>query len=352
MDINEKQELDQLNDEEIDTVGEILNISMGSAATSLSTLLEKQVDITTPNVKVIKTKDFECKNLEPGIGIEIKYIEGLHGSNIMIMKKSDIRIIVNLLIGESYEDDNDDLSEMHLSAVGEIMNQMMGASCTALAQFLGKNINISTPTQFDPKNIKEKIKVYDDDENIVIVSFNFKVEGLINSDFITIFPVPFTKELVTNAINMGNTSDKKPTSLKAEVNREKVERSDAEKVNNKISDDTNSVRENNNKKTSVQPLTFKSFDKESSSEDDNNKVNYSLIMGVELEVTVEIGRTKKPVKDVLELRAGSIIELDKQAGDPVDVIVNGQLIARGDVVVIEDNFGVRITEIILNKDKI
>ncbi|MDF2684831.1 MAG: CheC, inhibitor of methylation / FliN fusion protein [Clostridia bacterium] len=357
----EKQELNLLNNEEIDTIGEILNISMGSAATSLSMLLSNQVDITTPNVKVIKAKDFEFINLEPAIGIEISYIEGLSGSNFLIMKKSDIRAIVELLIGGDDSDDgsdkndDDDLDEMHLSAIGEIMNQMMGASCTALAQFFGKNINISTPVQFSPKNINEKINISSIEDYIVTVSFDFKVEGLVNSEFITILPISFTKEIVMNVLDSCKPEEKaqaKPDMQETTNNKNKDKKPVVDKVEYKMVNESFTEKdENKHKMVNVQPLTFKSFDNDLQTHNNENQVNYSLVMGVELEITVEIGRTKKPVKDILELRAGSVIELDKQAGDPVDVIVNGQLIARGDVVVIEDNFGVRITEIIQNKGK-
>lgn len=342
-DITNENDLNQLlSADEIDTIGEILNISMGSAATSLSTLLDKKVDITTPSVKIIKAEDLKMKHLEPAIGVEISYIKGLDGSNLLIMKKSDIRIIVGLLMGETVEDDNSELDEIHLSAVSEIMNQMMGASSTALAKFLGRDINISTPNQFDPEKIQEKINESLFDPYLVTVGFEFKVEGLINSEFVTILSIPFTKEVVENAINVNSTTESpaaKKDVVKSSVSSVPVKEAPAEEKK----------RSTPSKKVDVQPLTFTDFDKTPEAESPDGQVNYGLVMGVELEITVEIGRTRKPVKDILELRTGAVLELDKQAGDPVDVIVNGKLIARGDVVVIEENFGVRITEIVSQK---
>jgi len=191
-------ELDSL---EKDAIGEILNISMGAAATAISTMLDRKVEITTPVVSLVKAESFECRSLEPAIGIEIEYLEGLNGSNIMVMKQRDLRAIVNLLLGEESDiDSTEPLDEMHLSAASEIMNQMMGASSTALASFFGKNINISTPTQFDISQIDQKINLKLD-EYIVAVRFVLKIDQLLTSEFITAMPMEFTKDLVAHAMN-------------------------------------------------------------------------------------------------------------------------------------------------------
>ncbi|HWQ51030.1 MAG TPA: chemotaxis protein CheC, partial [Terriglobales bacterium] len=191
---------DQLNSLERDTIGEILNISMGAAATAISTMLDLKVEITTPVVTLMAAGEFECKSLEPAIGTEIEYIEGLSGSNIMVMKQRDIRAIVNVLLGEDSDLDSlEPLDEMHLSAAGEIMNQMMGASSTALTNFLEKRINISTPTQFDVSQVGQKIG-RTPDECIVAVRFLLKIDSLLSSEFVTVMPIDFTKELVASAL--------------------------------------------------------------------------------------------------------------------------------------------------------
>ena len=82
-----------------------------------------------------------------------------------------------------------------------------------------------------------------------------------------------------------------------------------------------------------------------------NEANIGLILDVPLQVTVELGRTKKSIKDILELSNGSIVELDKLAGEPVDIHVNGKLLAKGEVVVIDENFGVRITDIVSPEER-
>lgn len=350
-----------LDSMEIDAIGEILNISMGSAATAVSTLLSRKVNITTPAVSVIKAADlkFKLDILEPAIGIEIEYIEGLTGHNFMVMKRKDVRAIVNLLIPDMETSEEEALDEFHISAISEIMNQMMGASATALASFLGKNINISTPTTLDVEDKFTEFKNKIIDPEVVCVSFNLEVEDLISSEFITLMTLDFTKKLVASALNFEDAEEvpvaapeetaaqiQKPVNPAPPVEEKKKQ---AEKSNVQAKANSEQVEA---KPVNVKPVKFQSFDdvKMPGDLDELEQDNLNLILGVPLDVSVEIGRTKMAVKNILELRQGSVIELDRQAGDPVDIIVNGQLIAKGDVVIIDDNFGVRITEIISPKE--
>ena len=368
-----------LNSIEIDTIGEILNISMGSAATSVSTLLGRKVNITTPVVSVVKTNELEFENLEPAIGIEIEYIEGLSGSNLMFMKRTDIKLIVDLLISGMDDVSEEEMREMELSAISEIMNQMMGASSTALASFFGKSINISTPKPFDPINILEKIEQSYNQDTVVCVKFILEVEDLLQSEFLTVMTIDFTKEIVNNALNFDeaemNVSEEKQQGDNNRMEPQSAQMSVSKTVNDAKKEERPVKKEAPpppppqtpppsarpqptpqpqpvQQQVNVRPLKLRSFDEEY--EDDRmseeEKDNFNLILDVPLGVTVEIGKTSMMVKNVLQLRQGSIVELDKQAGDPVDVIVNGKLIARGDVVIIDDNFGVRITEIVTSKE--
>lgn len=344
-----------LDSMEIDTIGEILNISMGSAATAVSTLLSRKVNITTPAVSVIKAADlkFKLDVLEPAIGIEIEYVEGLTGHNFMVMKRKDVRAIVNLLIPDMENTEEDVLDEFHISAISEIMNQMMGASATALASFLGKNINISTPTTLDVEDKFTEFKSKIQDPEVVCVSFNLEVEDLISSEFITLMTLEFTKKLVLSALNFEDMEEApaaappEPVAPSPPLAEEKKKTEEKDKVQAKTHSEQVET-----KPVNVKPVKFQSFDdvKMPGDLDESEQDNLNLILGVPLDVSVEIGRTKMAVKNILELRQGSVIELDRQAGDPVDIIVNGQLIAKGDVVIIDDNFGVRITEIISSKE--
>jgi len=327
-----------LSSMESDAIGEILNISMGAGATAVSTLIGRPVDITIPNVSIVRTEDFEIKSLEPAVGIEIEYIAGLNGSNLLIMKSRDIKAIVNLLLMSEGEPEDEDLNEMHYSAIGEIMNQMMGASATALSSLLGSNINISTPNQFDIGKLKDKINESKVQERIVVVRFLLHISDLLDSEFITVMPIPFTKELVSRVMNMGEDEPEGPPKPAPDPVREPTPPPKPEKPPVQSPPPPK-------EKVTVQPLKLKTFDEPESAEPANID-NFDLVLDVPLELSVEIGRTKMEVKNILELRQGSIVELDKQAGDPVDIYVNGLIIARGDVVIINDDFGVRITEIV------
>lgn len=356
-----------LNTVEIDTIGEILNISMGAAATAISLVLNRQVVITTPTVRVIPTSQFEFARLEPAIGIEIQYVEGLHGSNVMIMSAKDARAIVGLLLADSggAPEDGAEMDEIQSSALGEIMNQMMGASSTALATFLNRSINISPPTSFSMEESAERFAWMREQQFIVTVGFRFVVENLLDSEFITVMPVEFTKDLVKNAMSMDEGEPEEPAAadaqggeddsgvvghrqvrnpvFEADYQAEPPKKRAPARASSPASEAPPAPRAPR-RSVDVTPLQFGSLDGGGGNEQD--QVNLDLVMDIDLNVVVEIGRVKKLVKEIVALRQGSIIELDKQAGEPVDIMVNGKLIARGDVVVIDDNFGVRITEIV------
>ncbi len=420
-DLNGQENNLGLNSTEIDTIGEILNISMGAAATAVSILLNRQVIITTPSVRVVHSSEFDISRLEPALGIEIKYVQGLFGSNHMIMSVRDIKAIVQLLLGSDFEEpaDGESLDEIAISALGEVMNQMMGASCTALASFLDREINISPPAPFDITGETDGQPWTGKQEYIVTVSFKLTIEGLVDSEFFTVMPVPFARELVSSAMGMseedtplmelepeasqaqvvGHTQvpapmhgndypvqpqavaapvpvapppppaaapvaapapvavpvpapaprpapAPAPVAMPAPVAAPVARPAPAPAPRPAPAGGYAAEKAAPPKNVVVKPLQFGSLDADDPAVEDTDTVNLGLVMGVDLNVTVEIGRTKKQVKEILSLRQGSIVELDKQAGAPVDIVVNGKLIARGDVVVIDDNFGVRITEIV------
>ena len=382
---------------EIDTIGEILNISMGAAATAISLMLSRQVVITTPTVKVISPNQFEFSRLEPAMGIEIEYVEGLHGSNVMIMSVKDASAIVGLLLADSGGGPVDaaEMDELQISALGEIMNQMMGASSTALATFLNRSINISPPNSFEIDDSTDRFAWMREQEFLVTVGFRFVVEDLLDSEFMTVMPVEFTKDLVQNAMSMGedNQEESAGSEIRDDEDSDELATGHQQVRNPVFGTDYQEEatprkrapapqsasapsrapapqpsrpaqayeaapppprpaqayeavpdRRAPRRSVDVTPLQFGSLD--GGGEDESDQVNLDLVMDIDLNVVVEIGRIKKLVKEIVALRQGSIVELDKQAGEPVDIVVNGKLIARGDVVVIDDNFGVRITEIV------
>lgn len=361
----------KFTDMEIDTIGEILNISMGSAATAVSTLLNKKVYITTPKVEVVDSSEYGFTSLTPAIGVEINYIEGLTGINVMILKETDVQKIIAIMLQTEYSPDEDFvMDELSESAICECMNQMMGSSSTALAQFLSRTINISTPTAFKIEtDVDFGDRYFKVDEPIVTVKFNLTVEDVIDSEFASVIPVEFARELLDSLFasqNAGNLSpgatvpEQKPSNEPA-IQAPPTERSPVEPPVKQNPPAQQQIRQNVQQFAkqqqqvapdyNVTPSAFQGFNEEPMSIGVEKPENLKLIMSVPLKITVELGHSKKSIKDILEFTSGSIIELNRQAGMPVDILVNGQTIAKGDVVVVEEYYGVRITEI-LNPNEI
>ena len=404
------------NEMEIDALGEMMNISLGASATAMSTLLGSTVHITTPKVKILTRDQFEFKKLEPAVGVEIAYVEGLEGSNIMMFSRNDVRIIVGTLLGEEIPDDKFELDEINRSAICEVMNQMMGASATALSEFLKFTVNISTPVSFEITDAESfKNKYFPEATPMVVISFILEIEGKLKSEFLNIMPEKLAKRLLEPfEISLGEAAEipaenKESGSKAAEEAAEKVIEEAAEKEKPQpepepatspqpvptpqpapasqpvytqmpagmaagISTDMNPAilqllnqmqqsqvqmmqliqdmekREQDEKKESREPALIRPANapglESSGSENGEENANQEMLMKVPLEISVEIGRTKKLVKDILEFTQGSLVVLDKMAGEQADLYVNGQCVARGDIVVVEDNFGIRITDIV------
>ena len=453
---------------EIDAIGEILNISLGASATAVSTMLNARVDITTPVVNVVRKEEFEMDRVEPAVCVEITYVEGLEGENVMLLKRHDIKVIVEMVMGMEIADEDFELDEINISAVCEVMNQMMGASSTALSEFLGRMVNISTPVSFEVANEQEFIdKYFVDNEPKVVVGFTLKIADKLESEFFNVMPIALAKGLVEGflppeaiveykagedtssapsapepdpAASSGGTMSQEeiekmlagmggdePAPAPAEassggkMSQEEIEKMLAgmggdepapapapasaptapapapapaaapaapavnpaagmqgaapmQMMQPAMSPDVSMMQmqmmqqmmqqmqqmqtqmQNQSQAQSSKAPEPKMIHVQSPAQPslkaDNGIVlegeqeeNMELIMSVPLEISVEIGRTRKLVKDILDFTKGSLVVLDKLAGEQVDLFVNGQCIAKGDVVVVEDNFGIRITEI-------
>ena len=424
---------------EIDAIGEILNISLGASATAVSTMLNARVDITTPIVNVVKKEEFEMDRVEPAVCVEITYVAGLEGENVMLLKRHDIKVIVEMVMGMEIPDEDFELNEINISAVCEVMNQMMGASATALSEFLGRMVNISTPISFEVENEQEFInKYFVDDEPKVVVGFTLKIADKLEREFFNVMPIALAKGLVEGFLPPEAIIPYVPGGAKAQeasapapepapaassggtMSQEEIERmlagmddtpapspapastpspapvpvpapspapagaapaapavpqqaampmvpqqavsSDVAMMQMQMMQQMMQqmqqmqqmqMQSQEQKKAAPEPkMIHVQAPAQTSLKADNGIVlegeqeeNMELIMSVPLEISVEIGRTRKLVKDILDFTKGSLVVLDKLAGEQVDLFVNGQCIAKGDVVVVEDNFGIRITEI-------
>jgi len=458
------------NEMEIDAIGEIMNISLGASATAVSTMLGTTVNITTPVVKVLGGHEFEFKKLEPAVGVEISYVEGLEGSNVMMFSRNDVRIIVGMLMGGEIPDEEFELDEINRSAICEVMNQMMGSSATALSEFLGVAVNISTPISFEIEDETSfRKKYFPTEANKVVVRFSLEVEGKLKSEFLNIMSVELAKRLLEpfastfgqmeetaesmepkpqesnlqeppqpeaklsqeeiqrmtresqeppqpeaklsqEEIQRMTRESQEPPQPEAKLSQEEIQRMTREpqeplrpepklpqeEIHRTMQEQPAPVRQpaqpqpiyntvpqpvyqaapdpmmlqllnqmqqsqiqmmemmhdmkTREKTRSSEPSVIRPMNPSSLGEGEKEGVeehaNQEMLMKVPLEISVEIGRTKKLVKDILEFTQGSLVVLDKMAGEQADLYVNGQCIGRGDVVVVEDNFGIRITEIV------
>lgn len=340
---------------ERDAVGEIANINMGTAATTLSTLLNHKVTITTPRVSYVTMNELSEQYDRPCVFIHISYIDGIDGNNILILKEQDVKIITDLMMGGDGSNTDGELSELHLSAISEAMNQMMGSAATSLSSMLEKKVDISPPSaslvDLNDTIDDDKIVSFLDDE-IVQISFDMKIGDLVDSQIMQLYPFDFARDLYQKF--MGNTeasADKAAAAQQPEQPQVPVQPAPQPQMDAPQMQANPQMAQPQMQQPymmpapnmAVQPAQFQTFNQEISPL--LQQENIDLIMDVPLEVTVELGRSNKSIKEILDFAPGTIIELDKLAGEPVDILVNGKFVAKGEVVVIEENFGIRIVEI-------
>lgn len=344
-----KEEL--LSDLEKDLLGEIGNISMGSASTALSTIINQQVNITTPVVSVTTLKELKDGFEIPNIALDVKYTSGIAGENILVMKTTDAAVIANLMMGGDGKTINaNELSEIELSAVSEAMNQMIGSAATSMATMFAREINISPPESkiWDDKTQKLAQNITDD-ENVVLVSFKLTIGELVDSKIMQVLPLTTAKKIVS--IMMGQeTNEAKVEAKPAQTHIEQTVQQPVmqqQPVQQVYVEPQRKVEP----KVEVQQASFQPLQRSNGPVGSSPK-NLDLILDVPLEISVVLGKTQKNIKDVLNLGTGSLIELDKLAEEPVEILVNGKRVAYGEVVVVDENFGVRITSIISSADRI
>ena len=434
---------EELTDVEKDAIGEVANISMGSSATTLYSLVNRKVNITTPVVTLATWKTLLDSYEKPCVFIQIKYTQGLDGTNILVLKEHDVKVITDLMMGGDGTNTEGELGELHLSAISEAMNQMMGSAATSLSTLLQTVIDISPPESslFDLTEVKDGKEISPFlGGTFVKISFRMQIDDLVDSTIMQLYPIDFARKLVetfinTQMANIDEVTEKKPaqpendTDTTAQIpapgtdNQTQMNNTNLNGMNQMGNMGMNDMNQMNNmgmngmnqmgnmgmngmnqmgnmgmngmnqmgsmgmnqmgnmgmngmnqmgnmgmngmnqmgnmgmnsmnqmgmmgmpgQNVNVQPAQFQSFSNDNMST--TGQENIGLIKDVPLEVTVELGRTTKSISDILDFSPGTIIELDRIAGEPIDVLVNGKFVAKGEVVVIEESFGVRITEII------
>ena len=364
----------ELTDIEKDAIGEVANISMGTSATTLFSLVNKKVNITTPVVEMCNWQDVLDAYERPCVFIQIKYTVGLNGTNILVLKEHDVKVITDLMMGGDGTNVDGELSELHLSAISEAMNQMMGSSSTSLSSMLGKTIDISPPESSlvdlhskDPGELSPFLE-----DTFGKVSFRLQIDDLVDSTLMQLYPLDFAKSVYETfmAQQMGGTSEPAPSPAPAPAPAAPSPAPAPMPAMQPQGGMDMGMPQGGHgmppqmgmpqggygmpqmgmpmgygmPNVSIQPAQFQNF--APGQGEMVSAESIGLIRDVPLEVTVELGRTSKSISDILEFAPGTIIELDKIAGEPIDVLVNGKFVAKGEVVVIEESFGVRIMEII------
>jgi flagellar motor switch protein FliN/FliY len=334
-----------LTSQEVDALGEIGNISMGTSATTLYSLLGQRVEISTPQVALSSWDELEEQYSSSHVGVKVEYTDGLNGMNLLLLKEKDVKVITELMMGGDVSDTEGELNDLHLSAIGEAMNQMIGSAATSMSSMLDKRIGISPPKAFSMKlDSHNQDYSFADSEKVVKVAFRMVIGDLIDSEIMQLLPLEFAKSLVGNLMEAdSNTRIAQNVQASAQqVSAPQQQSHQSQEYQQQQNMQNNHDDSKFRAPINVQPAQFQAFD---DGKITIEKKNIGLIMDVPLQVTVELGRTNKLIKDILEFGPGSIIELDKLAGEPVDILVNGKVIAKGEVVVIDESFGVRITDI-------
>lgn len=441
-----------LSNLELDTIGEVMNISMGAAATAISSMLDRQVNITTPKIRQETLKTIDCSGLEPAIIVKIKYVEGIDGVNVIILRRKDMQLILNLLMGNDEDelDENFEFDDMSMSAACEVMNQMMGASATALSEVLGISINISTPESMLADSVSDAYSSFDDvdiDDEVVAISFELDISKVLNTTFTSFMPLAMAKKITSQVMkDLGPDGAEQSASQPAAPSQPAAApKPDAAMpqqapvqeaapqpqapvqpqmpgqaaMPQQMPDQTAmpqqmpgqaampqqvpgqtgmpqqmpgqmgmpqqmpgqmpmpqqmpgqmampqqmpwpgqypamyggypmypaQVQQNAPAPVNVKKADFPAFTNSNGTAGGLADSNLGLLMNIPLEVSVVIGKTRRKIKDIINWGQGAVVELDKQTGAPAEIIVNGQLLAYGDVVVIDDNFGIRVTEIV------
>ncbi|MBU3159067.1 flagellar motor switch phosphatase FliY [Clostridium frigoris] len=350
----------ELTDSEKDLLGEVGNISMGSASTALSTIVGQPVNIATPVVTVSTLRELRGTFEVPNIALDVKFTSGISGGNLLVIKNTDAAVIASLMMGgDGNVEGKPELSEIELSAVSEAMNQMIGSAATSMATMFAREVNISPPQS---KIWDESTSPLNDDigenEQVVQVAFKMTIGTLVDSVIMQVLPIETAKKIVS--IMMGTeVSSEEPKVVEPqieiktpEVHEESAQTSQYELNSAKAAPEPEYYSkpiERQEPQVEVRKAAFQPLKKAPLY---NNPRNIDLILDVKLEISVVLGKTKKNIRDILNLGTGSLIELDKLAEEPVDILVNGKKVAYGEVVVVDENFGVRITSIISGEERV
>lgn len=323
------EEAIELTPMERDALGEIGNISFGSGATALSLLLNRRVELNTPSVELSALSELIRRYPKPCLAAEVDYTTGLKGTNLLFIQMHDAAVIADLMLGGDGTNPNTKLGDMEISAIAEAMNQMIGKASTSMSSLFNLRVEIAPPRTrvLSMKNLEEFSAQFTKDNLVAVVYFRLVIEGLVDSQIMLVIPYHFAREMAKTLIDADEQVPMEGKMAEQPKNRRKPVGQDEAKMAD----------------GSVRPIQFETLESVPPIEGPSN---LNLLLDVPLALSVELGSTKMRIREILELGIGSVIELDRLAGELVDILVNGKLIAKGEVVVIDENFGVKITDIV------
>ncbi len=332
-----------LTEVEQDTLAEIGNISMGSAATALSTLVNRRVNITVPDVYVSTPNSIQETYPIPCLVVTVEYVEGLAGSNLLVIKQRDAAVIGNLMMGEDGTNPPEELDELYTSAVTEAMNMMMGSAATSMSDLFQYRIDISPPRADNLNLGAQELEFFESTEPMAVIAFRIVIGDLVDSTMLQIIDLSFAKDMVKQLMQDSDEADAAADSTVVS-GASTGESTDAEQDIQTVGswDDLKAMAG-----SSVEECGYTNLPVT-----DLGNINVDLIRDIPVQIRVVLGRTNMSIENILKLGPGHIMELDTIEGEPIDVYANDTLIARGEVVVVGEQFGIRITEITTPKNRI
>ncbi|GAB6188465.1 hypothetical protein JCM30566_02040 [Marinitoga arctica] len=402
----------------LDLVGEVGNIAMGAGATTLSTLLKRKVDISSPTpITLLKS---EIKNQFSGkyLIISINYKEGLQGTNFFLFPASISSVIADLMMGGTGENVPETFDEISISALAEAINQMMGAAATSLSEFLNSKVDITPPEvqviDFDDPSSTFPPELEGAADTIIGIKFKLRIQGLKEGEMWQFVPLDIANNIKDKVLEAQKVDieEKQPVQQPQQMPTQQPQQMPTQQPQQMPMQQPMGYPQQMptqqpggypqqmpmqqpmgypqqmptqqpggypqqmpmqqpmgypqqmpmqqpmgyippEQQVNVQPKTFGSISGQPIEPTENIDLEkLQLLFDIPLNVSVELGRRKYSLRDILNFHQGSMIQLDKLAGEPVDIYVNGRLIARGEVVVIDENFGVRITEIVSLEERL
>ncbi len=340
----------------IDVLREFGERFLGPSGASMAMLLgQDRVDVSCVDAKAASWAEFKMTLPAFVAIVQTGFEQSIKGPVLIIVKPHDVAVFASMVMGgDGKSGVATELSDMEFHAFGEVMGQVLAASATSATQLLGKKLGLTAP-QVSQVDLNQFALPAEYAAQGVVFTYSLVVGDILNTEFYCLI----TENEAQALQNSLSPAEEKKEEVMGESSSatEQQEPSLADLLGavegSSTPSETTASAPAKQKEVSVQPVQFSSFEAGGgASAPTAMPANIELVLDVPLQVTVELGRAKKTVKEILELSTGSIVELDKMDGEPVDILANGKLFAKGEVVVIGETFGVRVVEIVSPQERL